>query len=229
MGVLSLLPGKMVDNRILNPMRYATGGTILGAELALEYGWAINLSGGYHHAKADEGGGFNAYSDIAIAIEHVWKTHPKYTVLIIDLDTHQGNGYASIFTNDPRIFIFDLYNADIYPHDTDAKQYIDFDYGVSSGITDEEYLQILKTNLPTAIDQSNPDLIIYNAGTDIYENDLLVNMKITREGIVERDAFVFTQAEGKNIPILMLLSGGYGAESAGIISDSVVGIFESKR
>ena len=42
-SALRILPGFILRNGILNPMRYATGGTILGVRLALKYGWAINL------------------------------------------------------------------------------------------------------------------------------------------------------------------------------------------
>ena len=47
LGILSVVPNPILQNSFLKPMKYAVGGTILGCELALEYGWAINLSGGY--------------------------------------------------------------------------------------------------------------------------------------------------------------------------------------
>ena len=55
--------------------------------MALEYGWAINLSGGYHHATKSSGGGFCIYPDITFAIHFLRKWHGDVVskVMIIDL------------------------------------------------------------------------------------------------------------------------------------------------
>ncbi len=47
----ALAPGSLTDAVILRPFRYATGGTLLAARLALQHGMAVNLGGGYHHAE----------------------------------------------------------------------------------------------------------------------------------------------------------------------------------
>ena len=39
-------------------------GSVEAAYLAMNKGWAINLSGGFHHATRSEGGGFCIYPDI---------------------------------------------------------------------------------------------------------------------------------------------------------------------
>jgi len=54
-------------------MLRATKGSIVGAWKAMENGWAINLSGGYHHASANQGGGFCIYPDITLAIHFLRK------------------------------------------------------------------------------------------------------------------------------------------------------------
>ena len=226
---LAFLPNFILQRNLLAPIKLATGGTILGAELALKHGWAINLSGGYHHAKAENGGGFCFFADISIAVYKVLKKQSDdFKVLIIDLDAHQGNGHEAIFKDDPQIRIFDIYGKDNYPHDKKTQKYIDFDYGVKFGITTEQYLKLLKEELPKAIAQINPNLIVYNAGTDIFEKDHLGVFKVSAEGIIERDEFVFEQAKTNKIPILMLLSGGYTQESAKIISDSIKNLLEKE-
>ena len=225
--LLSWVPNFLLRWRLLEPMRYATDGTAKGAKLALEYGWSINLSGGYHHAKADQGDGFCFYADIPLAIYKLRETYPKISVMIIDLDAHQGNGIESIFKNDPNVYIFDVYNKDIYPRDEQVKQYITFNHPVSRGIKDDAYLSLLDRTLSDAIATVKPNLIIYNAGTDIYEHDPLGAMKITADGIIKRDALVFTEATKRNIPILMVLSGGYTKASWKIIGKSVVNILQN--
>jgi len=225
--MISLVPNFILQSRILKPVKYATGGTILGCQLAMEYGWAINLSGGYHHAKSESGGGFCFFADIPIAVYKLFKKNPELSVLIIDLDAHQGNGYASIFKNDPRIHIFDIYNEEIYPQDLEAKRYIEFDYPVKSYIEEREYLSLLEREINKAIVKSKPNLIIYNAGTDILRGDLLGGMSISGDGIVKRDEVVFRNSLKQKIPIVVVLSGGYTRRSAAIIGRSIENILKN--
>lgn len=228
MPMLSKLPNSTLEKCILNPMKLATGGTILGAQLALDSGYAINLSGGYHHAKSGNGEGFCFFADINLAILELQKTKPDIKVMIVDLDAHQGNGHEAISGNADNIIIYDIYNGDIYPYDEEVKPFIDYNISISSHTSDSLYLSTLKTTLPRAISSSKPDFIIYNAGTDIYENDPLGALSVSKEGIINRDEFVFDQAIKGNIPILMVLSGGYTKESAQIIGESIENIIKKK-
>ena len=42
--------------------------------------------------------------------------------MIVDLDAHQGNGHARDFMNmKDKVYIMDVYNRNIYPHDGYAK------------------------------------------------------------------------------------------------------------
>lgn len=111
-----------------------------------------------------------------------------------------------------------------YPRDDEVKQYIDFDVPVES-MDSRGYIEIVSKDIPEAIEESQPDLIIHNAGTDIYSQDPVGKMNVFREGIIERDEVVFKNAKDNNIPILMVLSGGYTAESANIIVESITNIF----
>lgn len=231
--MLGYLPNFIIQRRILNPMRLATAGTVLAVELALQRGWAINLAGGYHHAKPDNGEGFCFFADIPLAVKKQLEKGLK-RVLIVDLDAHQGNGYVTLFAQnlqttapddlqyvkDSRVHIFDMYNSLIYPGDSFAKQFITYDHPLRNP-SSAKYLKILFDNLPAALEASRPDLLFYNAGTDIFEGDALGQLQVTAQGIVDRDEFVFRQAKERGIPIAMVLSGGYTPESARIIADSI--------
>lgn len=217
-------------SRVLKPMRYATGGTILAAQLALKQGKAINLSGGYHHAKPNKGEGFCVYADIPIAIRSLWKENPSLKVMVIDLDAHQGNGVAESLKHelqkaDSRVALFDMYNAQRYPGPYDGtRAYIRYNNPLSNGTDDQLYLDRLKTQLPLALDEFKPNLIIYNAGTDILDGDKLGELSVSATGIVDRDQFVFEQARSKKTPIAMVLSGGYTRQSADIIAKSIINL-----
>jgi histone deacetylase 11 len=218
---LGVLPAFLLKKNLLKPMRYAVSGTILGAQLALQSQFAFNLSGGYHHAKAGNGEGFCYFADIPLAVTKLWKTHPDLKVLVIDLDAHQGNGIEAILGPDPRCTIMDVYNESIYPNDVEAKNYIDIHYPVSAYIEDNSYLNIVQKALDEAVKKSKPDLIIYNAGTDIFEEDKLGFMKVSEAGIILRDQYVFERANAEGIPILMVPSGGYSSKSGLIIGRSI--------
>lgn len=219
--LLRFLPACILRNGIVTPMKLATGGTILGAQLALRYGWAINLSGGYHHAKADKGEGFCMFADVPIALQAIWKEHPDCKALIIDLDAHQGNGNSSILGNDKRIAIMDMYNAAIYPNDAEAVRLVTNPIPLDPHTSTTQYNKYVSDSLPKIINDFQPGLIIYNAGTDIFAEDQLGNLSVTEEGIITRDECVFRNAIDHNIPILMVLSGGYHKKSGNIIAHSI--------
>ncbi len=230
---LKMLADTIIENKVLRSFCMAAGGTVLGCQLALRNGWAINLSGGYHHAKTSSGGGFCVISDIAIAIKKYWESNPSSRVLIVDLDAHQGTGYEQIFLSNGGVFIFDIYNPLRLPVRTDIQQdiglraRINFEYPVQPGIKDVEYLKILQDHLVEAIKLCNPDLIIYVAGADVFCGDC-GGMQISQNGIIRRDEYVFSVAEQLKKPILMLLAGGYSEQSSEILGKSILNILRKK-
>ena len=222
------LPRWVTDWRVLRPMRWATAGTVVGAREALRTGRAINLAGGYHHASRDSGEGFCVYSDVAVALtllREAGAIAEDHRVAYIDLDAHQGNGVARVFVDDPRVFIFDVYNEAIYPRDAHARRRIDCDLPIPSGYEDGRYLSLLRAELPPFLDALSrprpPGLAIYNAGTDVFAGDPLGCLSLSADGILARDRFVLTQLTERNIPWLMLPSGGYTRESYKLIARTV--------
>jgi acetoin utilization deacetylase AcuC-like enzyme/uracil DNA glycosylase len=219
--IVRRLPVWLIDWRVLAPMRQATGGTILACRMALERGVAINLGGGYHHAAAGWGGGFCAYADVPLAAKILHDEGRVSKVLVVDLDAHQGNGTAAIFQDWPWASIFDLYERDIFPS---RKEPEDYPLPVRSRLTGPEYLDIVRDSLPAALDAVGPDLVIYNAGSDPYADDPLAGFLLTRDDLAERDLLVVTLARERGIPVAMVLSGGYSAESWRIHADAIEGI-----
>lgn len=223
----NMISAKELSEKILNPMKWAVAGTIKAAELALSCGIAVNMSGGYHHASRSKGEGFCVFSDIAIAIEKLRKmgtlTPRKDRIAMIDLDAHQGNGLERIFSDDSDIQIMDMYNADIYPQDGTAKRSIDLNVPLSMGTSDLEYLSQLKSKLIEFIKSfdSRPKIAFYNAGTDIYCQDPIGGLNISKNGVFERDQFVLSFLAQQKIPCVMVLSGGYTTESYSLISKTL--------
>ncbi|RVE72433.1 hypothetical protein OJAV_G00042370 [Oryzias javanicus] len=222
---LLLLPNFLVQRKVLRPLRTQTGGTIMAGKLAVDRGWAINVGGGFHHCSGDRGGGFCAYADITLAIKFLFeKVEGISKATIIDLDAHQGNGHERDFLEDRRVFIMDVYNCHIYPGDGHAKRAIKRKVELDWGTEDSEYLQKVELHCEGALNELCPDIIVYNAGTDILDGDPLGGLSISPQGIVERDEIVFRAAKRRGIPILMVTSGGYQKRTARIIADSILNL-----
>ncbi|ESP04563.1 hypothetical protein LOTGIDRAFT_237312 [Lottia gigantea] len=222
---VALLPNFVVQKKVLRPFRYQTGGTILAGKLALDRGWCINIGGGFHHCSAERGGGFCAYADITLSIKFLFeKVEGVSKVMIVDLDAHQGNGHERDFMNDNRVYIMDVYNRGIYPHDGFAKRAIKRKIELQHFTDDDVYLDLVRRHIEGALNEFKPDIIVYNAGTDILDGDPLGNLSITPQGIIERDQIVFQKARTRGIPIFMVTSGGYLKQTARIIADSILNL-----
>lgn len=219
--VVRRLPAWVIDWRVLRPMRYAAGGTILACRLALKHGLAINLGGGFHHAAAAWGGGFCVYADAPIAAKVLHDEGLAERVLVVDLDAHQGNGTAAVFRDWPWAAIVDLYEEDLFPS---LKQPEDVALPVPAGLSGADYLEIVQEALPLALDRFRPDLVLYNAGSDPYEGDPLARFRLTSNDLAERDLVVARIVRERQVPLAMMLSGGYSAESWRIHADAIEGI-----
>ncbi|ELW58284.1 Histone deacetylase 11 [Tupaia chinensis] len=219
------LPNFLVQRKVLRPLRTQTGGTIMVGKLAVERGWAINVGGGFHHCSSDRGGGFCAYADITLAIKFLFERVEGISrATIIDLDAHQGNGHERDFMGDKRVYIMDVYNRHIYPGDRFAKQAIRRKVELEWGVEDDEYLDKVERNMEKALQEHPPDVVVYNAGTDVLEGDRLGGLSISPGGIVRRDELVFRVVRGRQVPILMVTSGGYQKRTARIIADSILNL-----
>lgn len=190
------------------------GGTILAARLALDNGLAVHLGGGFHHAFPDHGEGFCVLNDMAVAAEKMRREGKAKRIMIVDCDVHQGNGTAFIFTHQPEVFTFSIHQMDLYPAE---KPKSSLDVELWSGDDDEEYLAALRTHFPRLYLQFKPQLIFYLAGADPYEKDQLGGLKLTKEGLKERDKIIIGEARRLNIPVVILLAGGYAFD----INDTV--------
>ncbi|XP_067127820.1 histone deacetylase 11 isoform X1 [Centruroides vittatus] len=223
---VALLPNSIVQRRVLKPFRTQTGGSILAGKLAVERGWAINIGGGFHHCYATNGGGFCAYADITLTIKFLFHNLNVKSAMIVDLDAHQGNGHERDFMNDRQVYILDVYNRNIYPGDKYAKEAITRKVELRPMTEDTEYLEKISIHLEGALNEFTPDIIIYNAGTDILEGDPLGGLSVSAKGIIARDEIVFQKARERKIPIVMLTSGGYQRVTARIIANSILNLFQ---
>ncbi|MBD1144241.1 histone deacetylase [Pelagibacterales bacterium SAG-MED37] len=183
----------------------ATGGTVLASKLAINYGLACNTAGGSHHANFEGGAGYCVFNDVAVAAYYLLDRGLAGRILIVDLDVHQGNGNSDIFKDNTNVFTFSMHSKSNYP----AKKSIsDLDVELEDNLEDKEYLKTLKFYL-NELNEENFDYVFYIAGVDIHHNDRLGKLKISDEGIKERDELVTENFFSKGIPLCGVLGGGY--------------------
>ncbi|MFN6101228.1 MAG: histone deacetylase [Burkholderiales bacterium] len=196
--------------------RRSVGATVSAARLAMQQGIAANLAGGTHHAYADKGSGFCVFNDVAVAArllqtEAARSGKQALQVAVIDLDVHQGNGTARIFRQDPTVFTLSLHGAKNFPF---RKEESDLDIDLPDGCSDGLYVSQLQDALAQLEARCSPDLVFYLAGADPHEGDRLGRLKLSFEGLMERDRMVFEWAWRKRVPLAMAMAGGYGREIA---------------
>jgi histone deacetylase 11 len=219
-----LLPFSVIDNRVLEPMRWCVGGTLQAAARAVEQGvntW--NLGGGYHHASRQGGEGFCLYNDVGMACDWLRSTGrlaDDDRVLIVDVDAHHGNGNAYVFREDSRVTLLDIYNDDIYPFRGYTKERVDINLPLASGTDGSEYLAKLQEGLDRL--QGSYKLAFVVAGTDVLASDPLGRLGLSVEDCVRRDGMVLASLGKLGVPAVVLGGGGYGPESAQAISASLV-------
>jgi len=194
------------SERLVYRSRLAVQGTINAAFMALTDGLAANLAGGTHHAFPGHGEGFCVLNDVAVAIRVLQSACWVRRVLIIDLDVHQGNANAAIFADDDFVFTFSMHGQKNYPFEKPPSS---LDVPLADSTGDEAYLDTLKTYLPQTLDAAQPDLVFYLGGIDVARDDRFGRLSLTRDGLHARDGYVLEQIRARNLPVVLLLSGGY--------------------
>jgi acetoin utilization deacetylase AcuC-like enzyme len=186
----------------------ATGGTVLASKLAIKYGIACNTAGGSHHANFEGGAGYCVFNDVAVGAQYLLDKGLAGRILIVDLDVHQGNGNADIFKDNKNVFTFSMHSKKNYP----AKKSIsNLDVELEDNTEDKEYIKILKFYLDQ-LNEENFDYVFYIAGVDIHFNDRLGKLKISDEGIKNRDEIITENFFSKGIPLCGVLGGGYNKD-----------------
>jgi acetoin utilization deacetylase AcuC-like enzyme len=208
---------------MVDGFRVMTGGTIQAALIACrphefriqnsEFRIACHIGGGLHHAFPNHGEGFCPFNDVAVAVR-VLQARGVERVAIVDLDVHHGNGTAFIFESDPRVFTFSMHQQHNYPM---WKPRGSLDVGLPDGADDATFLGELGRALPQVV-AHRPQCVFFLAGADPYEDDQLGGLRLTKEGLRERDRVVIDAVRRAGVPLVVALAGGYARR----VDDTVV-------
>ncbi|MEM9141502.1 MAG: histone deacetylase [Bacteroidota bacterium] len=194
--------------------RIIAHGTMQACKFALQYGIAMNIAGGTHHAYTDRGEAFCMLNDQAIGARYLQAKKWATRILIVDLDVHQGNGTAQIFQNDLSVYTFSMHGAGNYPF---KKEKSDLDIALEKGVEDGEYLALLQEVLPRLMEEVQPDFVFYLSGVDVLASDKLGTLGLSLEGCRKRDKFVLEMCRHRKIPIQCSMGGGYSPDIKTIV------------
>jgi acetoin utilization deacetylase AcuC-like enzyme len=168
-----------------------------------------------HHATANRSMGFCLFNNAAVAAAHL--VARGYRVAIIDPDAHHGNGTQDIFWESGDVLYVSWHRFPFYPGSGDAEEWgagagagttlnIPLPYGADDGL----YLGSLQRLVLPAVQRFGPEVIIFSAGFDQMEGDLLGGMDMSREGLA-----VIFHAFASRWPCMAVLEGGYNTRRLG--------------
>lgn len=207
-------------------------GTLLTAKLALQHGIACHLAGGTHHAHRDFASGFCILNDLAVTALTLLAQKKVQRVLIFDCDVHQGDGTANILLDEPKAFTCSVHCEKNFPA---RKACSDMDVNIAKGAADDEYLTVVEEAFARAVNESKPDLVLYDAGVDVYENDPLGLLNISLAGIRKRDRLILQACKNYGLPVATVIGGGYDddryalAKRHAIVTEEAFAVWPSRQ
>ncbi len=183
------------------------GGVLAACETALSNKAAFTLSSGLHHARHGKGAGFCSLGSLAIASLSLLNEQKIERVVVLDLDAHGGGGTWSIAGFHPGFY---QANVSVANYDNPIHGGRSLSYLVrDASVYQRAVLEALKW-----IDKEvKPDLVIYNAGVDIHQdNDIGGLQGIDDQMVIWREQAVANWAKENNYPIAGTVAGGYASK-----------------
>jgi acetoin utilization deacetylase AcuC-like enzyme len=153
-------------------------------------------------------------------------------VLIFDCDVHQGDGTARILKDTPEAITVSLHCEKNFPA---RKADSDWDIPLPMGMGDADYLRVVDDALNYLLPLYQPDIVLYDAGVDVHKDDALGYLKLTDQGLAERDARVLQHCLSRDIPVVGVIGGGYDkdrevlARRHGILHHSAAQVWAERR
>lgn len=203
------LSQQLIDRELI-----ITGGTCACSDFALEYGVSFNVAGGTHHASSHQAEGFCLLNDQAVAASRLLYSQKSKAILIIDLDVHQGNGTAEIFSGNPQVFSFSMHAGHNFPL---KKEKSSLDIPLPDGCSDDTYLETLKKALQHISESFNPDFVFYQSGVDVLATDKIGRLSLSKSACMERDRMVLNYCFSQGLPLVITMGGGYSEKISDIV------------
>jgi len=173
---------------------------------------------GDHHAGTDFFGGGCYLNGAAIAIHELRKKFGAKRFAIIDTDAHHGDGTWEIFGEDPDVLYVCFCSGPYMEKDNKV------DIQVPHKVTDERYLNLVRTNFLSRAKVFEPEIIFWNWGYDGTQGDY-GDIGLTPEAHISIARELRTAAEGiSGGKFIIVLCGGSRRELASYLIPRIIRI-----
>lgn len=208
-------PDTPAYENIFNYALLAVGGAILAAN---NRAFSLMRPPGHH---AGRNGlalgaptlGFCYFNNIAIAVKKL-----GLKTLILDIDTHHGNGTQEIFQNDPDVIFISLHTRGIYPGTGYRSEGNCYNYPLPRGTDDKLYIKTLKHAL-NCVNTDNLEIVAVSAGFDTLDGDL-GGLNLTIRCYREIGKII----SSLGLPVFAVLEGGYSKRLGECIDNFIKGL-----
>lgn len=167
-----------------------------------------------HHATQGKAMGFCLFNSIAIACK--WLNERGKKVLLLDIDSHHGNGSQDIFYNTDKVLYVSLHQHPAYPgtgwvNETGEGKgkYYNVNIPVPPYTSDDIFISALSGIIPVIKEQYKPDAVAVSAGFDGHKNDPLLQLNLTANSYYWAGKLL----SGNFSNIFACLEGGYNVDA----------------
>ena len=173
---------------------------------------------GDHHAGTDFFGGGCYLNGAAIAIHELRKKFGAKRFAIIDTDAHHGDGTWEIFGEDPDV-LYVCFCSGPYMEKNNK-----VDIQVPHKVTDERYLNLVRTNFLARAKVFEPEIIFWNWGYDGTQGDY-GDIGLTPEAHISIARELRTASEGiSGGRFIIVLCGGSRRDLASYLIPRIIRI-----
>ena len=192
----------------------STGASLVAAEMVSNktVDAAFNISGGLHHAGANQASGFCVFNDPALAVHYFLSQ--GHRVAYVDIDAHHGDGVQEVFYDDERVLTISIHESGqwLFPGTGSVSE---IGEGPGRGFavniplypytSDDDYVEAFGQVVTPLVVAFAPDILVTQLGIDSYHNDPLTHLQVTTVGYIA----AVRQLAGLGLPWLALGGGGY--------------------
>jgi acetoin utilization deacetylase AcuC-like enzyme len=169
-----------------------------------------------HHAEPDRAMGFCLFNNVAIAAELAIRELGARRVFILDWDVHHGNGTAEAFRRRADVLYASIHQSPVFPGTGPREdagsgpgEGFTINLPVPAGSGPEPWPALVADEVLPAAVAFEPDLVLVSAGFDAHLEDPLADCRLQTATFVQMACQVRDMARAANIPLGLVLEGGY--------------------